>query len=353
MAGSHTERWIWLASLLGFTSLLVLWSNQTQAASAAQHVWNQSAALAERQASPPQAAPNPTPIAPDSLSDEDEDDDEGALAPPHRQRRGYAAAPGFMGGVFSRYGYTILMALAYFYFTSRDSRGSGFANGRGTYYLFWLVGPALLAIFLEHPAFLAVVAVGLVARPWLPDPLLYLRYMARTRRLESEIRVNRANITARRDLSLIWLEKRRAKRALPLVEEALAQDANSLQLLQLRGVCLLQLRRYEEAVSCFVDVVQRDPRHGFGEPYLRAADALIALKRWDDAEDALEHFVTENRSSVEGQYKRALVARGRGDRPAFKQNLREARNLYREVPRYQQRRQFSWYVRALFSSVLG
>ena len=34
-------------------------------------------------------------------------------------------------------------------------------------------------------------------------------------------------------------------------------------------------------------------------------------------------------------------------------SLREARNLYRDVPRYQQRRQFSWYVRALFSSVLG
>ena len=258
-----------------------------------------------------------------------------------------------MGDFFPRYGYTILMALAYFYFTSRDSRGSGFASGQSTYYLFWLVGPALLAIFLQHPAFLGVVAIGLVARPWLPDPLLYLRYLGRTRRLESEVRVNRANVTARRDLSLIWLEKRRPKRALPLLEQALAQDPSSLQLLQLRGVSLLQLRRYDEALSCFVEVVQRDPRHGFGEPYLRAADALIALRRWEDAEEALEHFVAENRSSVEGQYKRALVARGRGDRVAFKQNLREARGLYRDVPRYQQRRQFSWYLRALFSSVFG
>lgn len=312
--------------------------------------WNQPAALAEIQTSPPQSPPGAALLQSDA---DGEDDDDDALPPSRMQRRGAYSSPNFMSGMFSRYGYTILMALAYFYFTSRDSRGSGFGNGRGTYYLFWLVGPALLAIFLEHPAFLGIVALGLVARPWLPDPLLYLRYMARTRKLESEIRVNRANVTARRDLSLIWLEKRRAKRALPLVEEALAQDANSLQLLQLRGVCLLQLRRYEEAVSCFVDVVQRDPRHGFGEPYLRAADALIALGRWEDAEDALEHFVVENRSSVEGQYKRALVARGRGDRPAFKQGLREARNLYRDVPRYQQRRQFSWYVRALFSSVLG
>ena len=174
------------------------------------------------------------------------------------------------------------------------------------------MGPALLAIFLEHPAFLGIVVVGLVARPWLPDPLLYLRYLARTRRLEGEIRVNRANVTARRDLSLIWLEKRRAKRALPLLEEALAKT-----------------RARSSCCNC-------------------AASACF-----NDAEDALEHFIVENRSSVEGQYKRALVARGRGNRPAFKEGLREARNLYRDVPRYQQRRQFSWYVRALFSSVLG
>jgi tetratricopeptide (TPR) repeat protein len=192
-----------------------------------------------------------------------------------------------------------------------------------------------------------------LARPWLPDPLLWLRYWGRTRRLQSDIRVNRANITARRDLAIIWLEKRRPKRALPLLEEALAQDSRSLQLQHLRGVCLLGLHRHQQAVDAFVAVVQQDPGHAFGDPYLRAADALIALKRWDDAEDALEHFVDKNRSSVEGQYKRALVARGRGDRPAFKEALRDARNVYREVPRYQQRRQVAWYIRALFSTVLG
>ncbi|HEY3255780.1 MAG TPA: tetratricopeptide repeat protein, partial [Polyangiaceae bacterium] len=305
MAGSQNrQRWLWLVSVVVVMSLLVLWPSSARARSELHVPRNESAALAELQTAPGQAQLPPAQLGPDG----DDVDSEEDLAPARVQRRHTGLSESFMGGMFSRYGYAILMALAYFYFTSRDSRGSGFARGPSTYYLFWLVGPALLAIFLEHPAFLGIVALGVVARPWLPDPLLYLRYMARTRRLEGEIRVNRANVTARRDLSLIWLEKRRAKRALPLLEEALAQDASSLQLLQLRGVCLLQLRRYEEAVQCFIDVVQRDPRHGFGEPYLRAADALIALKRWDDAEDALEHFIVENRSSVEGLYKRALVA---------------------------------------------
>lgn len=345
MMGSRTVGWVWLALALGMLSVgvLSLIVSRTQRTPEA---WSELTVVAERQTTPHRPAPETL-----AASEVEDDDDAEPVSP--RIRHEGAAAYGFMDGMLSRYGYTLMMALAYFYFTSRDSRGSGFANGAGTYYLFWLVGPALLAIFLEHPAFLGVVALGLVARPWLPDPLLYLRYMGRTRQLEGDIRVNRANVTARRDLALIWLEKRRAKRALPLIEEALSQDAGSLQLLQLRGVSLLQLRRYQEAVDCFVQVVQRDPRHGFGEPYLRAADALIALGRWDDAEDALEHFLSENRSSVEGQYKRALVARGLGNRSAFKQNLREARSLYREIPRYQQRRQFSWYVRALFSSVLG
>lgn len=346
MTGSRNLGWLWLALTVGMLAVgvLAVIVSRTQRTTEA---WSELTVIAERPTTPPRAAPEAL-----TATDVDDDDDDELVSPRMRHERG-AASYGFMGGMLSRYGYTLMMALAYFYFTSRDSRGSGFANGAGTYYLFWLVGPALLAIFLEHPAFLGVVALGLVARPWLPDPLLYLRYMGRTRRLESDIRVNRANVTARRDLALIWLEKRRAKRALPLLEEALSQDASSLQLLQLRGVSLLQLRRYQEAVDCFVQVVQRDSRHGFGEPYLRAADALIALGRWDDAEDALEHFLSENRSSVEGQYKRALVARGLGNRSAFKENLREARSLYREIPRYQQRRQFSWYVRALISSVLG
>src|SRR6478609_6009500 len=340
--GKQFGRWLaWV--MIGTAALIASWP---ASAHASERLWREMALAAELRAEQPRATSQ------DAAEPSIDPDDADEPAPRTRRGRGVASYSA-MEGMFSRYGYTLMMALAYFYFTSRDSRGSGFANGAGTYYLFWLVVPTLLAIFLEHPAFLGVVALGLVARPWLPDPLLYLRYLARTRKLEAEIRINRANITARRDLSLIWLEKRRAKRALPLLEEALAQDANSLQLLQLRGVCLLQLRRYQEAVDCFVAVVQRDGRHGFGEPYLRAADALIALGRWEDAEDALEHFIVENRSSVEGQYKRALVARGLGNRAAFKENLREARSLYREIPRYQQRRQFSWYVRALFSSVLG
>jgi len=249
-----------------------------------------------------------------------------------------------------RFGGTLMMLLLYWIF-SRGSRGAGTGVSTGTYYLFWLVGPALLAIFFAHPAFLILVVVGLVLRPWLPDPFLWLRYLARTRSLQREIRINRGNVTARRDLAMLWLDKRRPKRALPLVEEALAQDPSSLQLQQLRGVCLLGLERYQEAVDCFVRVAQEDSGFAYGDPYLRAADALIALERWDDAEDALERFIDINRSSVEGRYKLALVARGRADRAARKEALRVARATYRELPRYHRRRQFSWYLRAGFASL--
>ncbi len=266
-------------------------------------------------------------------------------APKRFQRRGMGGLP--LGGFSPSW----ILMLAYAYFAFRDSRGGTGRAGWGSYYLFWLVGPILLSLFLDYPALLGLIVVGVVARPWLPDPFLWLRYYKRTRVLQGEIRVNRANVTARRDLALMWLDKRSPKRALPLVEEALVQDPSSLQLQQLKGVCLLGLHRYDDAVACFIQVVQKDPSHGFGEPYLRAADALIALQRWDDAEDALEHFIANNRSSVEGQYKLALVARGKGERAATKEALRAARSLYREVPRYQQRRQFGWYARALLASL--
>jgi hypothetical protein len=75
------------------------------------------------------------------------------------EQRRRDSAPGFFGELL-RYAYPLLMLLSYFYFTSRDSRASGFGGGWGSYYLFWIIGPALLAMVLEHPAFLLIVALG-------------------------------------------------------------------------------------------------------------------------------------------------------------------------------------------------
>ncbi|HEU4615905.1 MAG TPA: hypothetical protein VFS15_27600, partial [Kofleriaceae bacterium] len=90
-----------------------------------------------------------------------------------------------------------------------------------SYYAFWLLVPTAIALVSAHPSVLVIVAVALVARRWLPDPVLYLRHASRVRSLQQQVELNPANATARAQLAEIWLAKRRARRAIPLLQQAL------------------------------------------------------------------------------------------------------------------------------------
>jgi hypothetical protein len=222
----------------------------------------------------------------------------------------------------------------------------GGAGGWGSYYLIWMVAPTLVAIVLSNPILLVVVLVGLVARRWLPDPYLVVKYAARIRSLDASVRANAENVTARRDLAVIWLAKRRPRKALPLVEQALGRDPDSTELRYLRGSCQLALGQWQAAVDSFIAVLEREPRFRYGDPYLRAADALLALERWPDAQDGLEQFLTINRSSLE-PYLKLATARGRqGDATGARAALDTAKRTYHELPGFQRRRQLGWFLRA-------
>lgn len=238
---------------------------------------------------------------------------------------------------------TALLAAA-FYFLFMRGRGSG---GWGSYYLFWIVAPALLAAVSSHPAFLIVIVIGLVARRWLPDPILILKHRSRVRALQADIDANGSNATARRDLAKIWLEKHRPRRALPLLEQALARDPSSVELLYLSGVSHLLAGEHERAVEALVAVTHREPTFQYGEAYLRAADALIALGRWDDADDALERYAKINSSNIEARCKRLRVCKARKDIDGARRAQAELRDAWRALPGYQRRKQLGWYLRSL------
>jgi tetratricopeptide (TPR) repeat protein len=265
---------------------------------------------------------------------------------------GAVGSPGMygMGSLFSRRSGLLgtgLMALA-FYFLFMRGRGAQGNTNWGSYYLFWIVGPALIAVVSSHPAVLLVVVVGLVARRWLPDPYLALKYQGRIRALNADVSANPGNITARRDLATIWLEKRRPRRALPLVDQALARDPSSHELLFLRGVALLHAKQPEPALEALLGVVHQEPGFRYGEAYLRAADALIPLERWEDAEEALGHFLKINSSSIEALFKLARVRKQRGDYEGATRARAELRDVWRVLPSFQRRKQLGWYLRSMF-----
>src|SRR3954471_16163189 len=112
-----------------------------------------------------------------------------------------------------------------------------------TYYLGWMA----LAYVVRQPVLLVGVVVFLVFRRYIPDPGALLRAMRRASALKHQIGVNAANVTARRDLAVIYLDLRRPKAALALLEQALRRDPNDPELLFLSGRALHRAGRHAEA----------------------------------------------------------------------------------------------------------
>jgi tetratricopeptide (TPR) repeat protein len=211
----------------------------------------------------------------------------------------------------------------------------------------------LASYLLRFPWLIPLVLVFYFFRRFIPDPYVWARTAGHFRRLTAQVSANPANATARRDLARLHLERFRPGRALALLDEALARHPDDAEMLYLKGLSHLRAGQADRALEPLVRAVSIDPRVGFGDPYKAAGDALIALGRVDEAEDAYERFTETNTSSIEGYFKLAK-ARGRlGDREGASAVLHELFDTHRQLPAYSRRRQLGWYVRALFLRLAG
>jgi tetratricopeptide (TPR) repeat protein len=222
--------------------------------------------------------------------------------------------------------------------------------GNGGYYLVWLVAPLVLSGVTRHPVIAGIAVLGFLLRRWLPDPFVFLKYSGRVAALRRDIAANPHNAAAQRELALIYLEKRRPRPAVPLLTAALERDPDSPDLHHHLGRALLGCGRWQDAVDHLVTAVTADPRLAYGDPYLHAGDALMRLRRFDDAEESFSRAVAVNASSVEGQTKLGLARAARGDRPGAGTAFTAARATYHQLPGYGKRRAWTWALRAWWHS---
>jgi len=220
-------------------------------------------------------------------------------------------------------------------------------NNWGSFYLIWFVAPVVLSAALAHPWLAGIAIAALVFRRWLPDPYLFFKFSGRIASLRSQIDANPHNAAARRELALIYLEKRRPGKAIRLIEEALARDPDAADLHYLLGRALLGSGRPEPALAPLAAAVAKDPRIAYGDAHLMTGDALVQLARLEEAEQAFARFVKINNSSVEGRTKLGLVRRARGDQQGARTALEDARSTYRQLPGFQKRKQWWWRLRAM------
>jgi tetratricopeptide (TPR) repeat protein len=179
-----------------------------------------------------------------------------------------------------------------------------------SYYLLWLV----LAYGLRQPWLLLGIALFVVSRRFIPDPRALWRGLGRKGALERQADLNPANVTAQRDLAQIFLDLRRPKKALACIERARLRAPEDAELLLLLGTALHQCGRHAEALEPLVRSVEISPGLGFGTPYLVAGDALLALRRWDEAIDAYERYGEKNSANIGVFRQLARAHLGEGDR---------------------------------------
>jgi tetratricopeptide (TPR) repeat protein len=239
----------------------------------------------------------------------------------------------------------------------------------GYYWTYYAV--TLLAAYLaRNPWACGLIVAFVLARPWLPDPVILMRTLSRIGKLKTQVRLNPANITARRDLGRAYLDLLRPRAALRYLDEARARDPRDLEVAFLRGQALLRTRDDQAALRAFAEAVGVDPDQGepfsdvstrrgstshnrYGDVYLGAATALERLARLPQAEEALSMSVSCNSSALEPLIRLARVRRQRGDAAGARAAIDQANRTWAELPGFMRRKQLGWRVRALGASLLA
>ena len=228
------------------------------------------------------------------------------------------------------------------------------------YFLYYLMS-LLLAYAIKNPAAAGLAVVFWLCRGFLPDPLVWIRTLGQISKLKGEIALNPSNLIAIRDLARIYVQRKRPRAAILLIELARERMAASelhpqgsrddAELLVQLGIAKLQAGDAKGALAPLVEAVRIAPDVGRGDPYLVAANALMDLKRWEEAEDALDRFLEMSSSSIEGHVKLARVRAKRENDIGSIEAINKAKDTWHKIPAFKRRQEWTWYAAAIASTL--
>src|SRR3954453_24097583 len=134
----------------------------------------------------------------------------------------------------------------------------------------------MLAYALQNPAAAALALVFWLCRGFLPDPVVWLRTMGRMSKLRADIQLNPSNMVATRDLARLYLERKRPKKAIELIEKTRQRIAESTrhpqgsvadaELLVQLVIARMQSGEPEAALEPLVAAIAIAPDVGRGDP---------------------------------------------------------------------------------------
>lgn len=131
------------------------------------------------------------------------------------------------------------------------------------------------------------------------------------------------------------LAQGRARKAIPHLEKAVLGEPDSPEWNYRLGSAYLATRRHGEAARALETATRLAPEHAYGAPWLRLAEARLAI---DDAEaslDAVAHFERERGATPESSYRRGLALRKLGRGTEAKTAFDEVARLAAQSARFQ------------------
>lgn len=199
----------------------------------------------------------------------------------------------------------------------------------------------LLVIYLLDRRFIGI----------LPSITRPLQIRNRIRQLKQSLQLNPHNTSAKQELARLWMEKKRYKEALPLLQDVLQAIPESAEVRADLGLCLLKLKELDQGEVWMLEALEINPMIQYGEPWLRLGEAFSQVNQ-EKALSYLERLKEVHSSSSEVHYRLGKLFAGIKQWENSRKAYQEAIDVYRSLPKYKKRSERPWAIRSSFRLAL-
>lgn len=208
--------------------------------------------------------------------------------------------------------------------------------------LWWLFGNPFVAVLV-----LLIVLYMLERRfvglsPSIVRPFRRRSAIGKWRR---QLQMSPHDVSSKSELARLLIESKKYRQAREILLGIQEQMDHSAEYWSDLGACDLALGHLEDGEREMLKAISISPRVKYGQPYLRLAESF-AKRDPAKALSYLQLFKEVNSSSVEAYYRLGAVYSAMGNREEAADAYREARQLYRSLPRYMKRHERKWALRS-------
>lgn len=211
-------------------------------------------------------------------------------------------------------------------------------------FLSWLTGSPLLALLI------LLVIVYFIDRRFIgifPSISKPFRHSRNISRLRQQISLNHFDVSSKRELARLLLERRKFTEAYNLLLEVQSSSESSAEYWNDLGTASLGLGRIEEGEELILRALHLNDHVRYGQPYVHLASAFRTI----DPQKALQYaakFGEIQSSSSEAFYLLGVLYQSLGQKEEAKRALDESIAIYRTLPKYKKRHERKWALRSFF-----